>query len=92
MGVEGAIFFDRFSSFSKENSMEALLTLRELRQKHFPNHALHQLVYALARGEIAPRRRAGMVRLFGEDQVPEIRRALNSTSRRTVTLHHQARA
>jgi hypothetical protein len=61
--------------------MEALYTLRALQRAHFKSTKLHVLKYAIAEAGIEPAMRAGIVRLFGDKQLPEITAAVHRTSR-----------
>jgi DNA-binding transcriptional MerR regulator len=67
---------------------ETLLTIRDLSREL--GYRLHQVKHALDIHDIQPHQRAGIVRLYARDQIPEIRRALEATAkhkRREVIAH-----
>jgi hypothetical protein len=56
---------------------QSLMTLREVRNLYFPAIPIHRLKYAVAEHGIEPRQRAGTTRLFADDQLGEIRQAMD---------------
>lgn len=51
-----------------------LLTIGDISQ--ITDHSISQVKHAVARDKIAPRQRAGIIRLWSAEDLPAIRRAL----------------
>lgn len=56
-------------------------TVREVKE-HFPGFSIHQVKYAITEYGIEPRRRVGIIRLWGEEDLPRIGAALSRIARR----------
>jgi hypothetical protein len=68
-----------------DSSAPELLTLGDLHREialRCPGVRRHQLTYAIDSYSIEPRQRAGVLRLFGRDQIPSILAALARTTGR----------
>ncbi|HYE21447.1 MAG TPA: hypothetical protein VEA69_23570 [Tepidisphaeraceae bacterium] len=63
------------------------LTIREV-TRECPEYTIHQVKYAIAEYDIQPRRRVGIIRLWGRDQLPTIRSTLARIAGRREVFHH----
>lgn len=61
-------------------TINELLTLTEIARRL--NEVPHRVRYAIERYPVQPVQRAGIIRLFSEDQLPQIESALRRTHRK----------
>lgn len=67
---------------TNSNDEKPLLTIAEIRSRFFPDIPIHRLKYAADEYGIAMRHRAGIVRLYAENQVADFRAALERVKNR----------